>query len=306
LNQAKNLQRKVSQALRTDVLSMGDERRVHLVSTGSLTLDKMLGGGLAYGTIVEMYGRPMTCKSSIALSTVGNVQRDGRVAVWVDAEKRFDPAWGRKMGAVPEDLVLVRPKIGEQAGDIMIEMMTHNPGVIVLDSTPALVPAVLLDKDLAERTVAPRAALMNRLVSILNALNEDTLLIFINQLISSISPYGPKEVRPGGKRIQYLASVWLKFHKTDWIEKDGVKIGHRVLCNIEKNSLYTPRGIAEFSFLWESGVDREEEIIHLGVLEGIIKKKGSWMEHKNIKGQGRKFIERMKDEGLLEEVAGKL
>ena len=120
-----------------DMVSLVVER----VSTGSLTLDIETGGGLPYGRLVELFGREST-------------------------EGSFDPTWAGLVGVDTKALKLSRPNTGELACDILEAVISSGDcGVVVLDSTAALVPAADLEKANEDvEQMGTRAKMVNRLI----------------------------------------------------------------------------------------------------------------------------------------------
>ncbi|HDC8846344.1 TPA: DNA recombination/repair protein RecA, partial [Staphylococcus aureus] len=76
------------------VMKLGDNigRRVSTTSTGSVTLDNALGvGGYPKGRIIEIYGPESSGKTTVALHAIAEVQSNGGVAAFIDAEHALDP-----------------------------------------------------------------------------------------------------------------------------------------------------------------------------------------------------------------------
>ena len=78
------------------VMKLGDSNanmNVETVPTGSLSLDIALGlGGVPRGRIVEIYGPESSGKTTVALHMVAEVQKNGGIAGFIDAEHALDPA----------------------------------------------------------------------------------------------------------------------------------------------------------------------------------------------------------------------
>ena len=72
------------------VMKLGDssaQMNVEAVPTGSLSLDLALGiGGLPKGRIIEIYGPESSGKTTVALHAVAEVQKQGGIAGFIDAE----------------------------------------------------------------------------------------------------------------------------------------------------------------------------------------------------------------------------
>ncbi|MBO6723813.1 MAG: DNA recombination/repair protein RecA, partial [Roseitalea sp.] len=80
---------------------------IETVSTGSLGLDIALGvGGLPKGRIIEIYGPESSGKTTMALHTVAEAQKEGGICAFIDAEHALDPVYARKLGVNLEDLLI--------------------------------------------------------------------------------------------------------------------------------------------------------------------------------------------------------
>ena len=65
------------------------------IPTGSIGLDIALGiGGYPRGRIVEVYGPESSGKTTLTLHAIANVQRQGGVAAFIDAEHALDVGYG--------------------------------------------------------------------------------------------------------------------------------------------------------------------------------------------------------------------
>src|SRR5947199_8995897 len=73
------------------IMRMGEsqvQNDLQVVSTGSLGLDIALGtGGLPRGRVVEVYGPESSGKTTLCLQVVAQVQKQGGIAPYIEAEK---------------------------------------------------------------------------------------------------------------------------------------------------------------------------------------------------------------------------
>ena len=100
------------------IMKLGDEvvEPVETISTGSITLDTALGiGGLPKGRVVEIYGPESSGKTTMAIQTIANAQKNGGIAAFIDAEHAFDRLYAQKLGVNRVDLLFSQPDNGEQA-----------------------------------------------------------------------------------------------------------------------------------------------------------------------------------------------
>ena len=94
------------------IMMLGDQesRRVDVIHTGSLSLDKALGiGGLPRSRVVEVYGPESSGKTTLTLHAIANAQKNGGVAAFIDAEHALDPTWAKRLGVNLEDLLVSQP-----------------------------------------------------------------------------------------------------------------------------------------------------------------------------------------------------
>lgn len=272
--------------------------QVEAISTGSLLLDEATGiGGLPRGRIVEIYGPEASGKTTIALQTIAQAQKQGGVCAFIDAEHALDPVYATKLGININDLIVSQPDFGEQALDIA-EMLIRSAAVdvIVIDSVAALVPKTELEGEMGDSHVGLQARLMSQALRKLTPVvhKSKTLLIFINQVRQTINamPFAPKEITTGGNALKFYSSVRLEVRRVESIkDKDGNIKGNRVKIKVAKNKMAPPFKVIEADLRFGEGIAREYELIDLGLEKGIIIQSGSWFSFKDEKiAQGRESL----------------
>lgn len=282
------------------------------VSTGAPTLDKILGiGGLPLGRVVEIYGPESSGKSTIALSTVAQAQKQGLRCAYIDAEHALDPGYMTALGVDLDELLLAQPDYGEQALEIVDKLIrTGEVGVIVIDSVAALVPKAELEGDMEANQMGLQARMMSKALRKIVALANEhkTLVIFINQLRMKIGiMFGNPETTPGGRALPYAASVRLDIRKKEDIkDKAGDSIGIKVKVKIIKNKMAPPLKVTEFDIYYGKGVDKYGSLLDLGFMSGIFTQKGAWVYYNGeMFSQGRdNAINKLKeDDNVYKEIA---
>ena len=113
---------------------------VPTISTGSIAIDRATGiGGIPRGRITEIYGPESSGKTTLALHVIANVQKEGGVAAFIDAEHALDPTYARKLGINLDELLVSQPDSGEQALEIAETLVRSGAvDVIVVDSVAAV------------------------------------------------------------------------------------------------------------------------------------------------------------------------
>ncbi|MEM9726684.1 MAG: ATPase domain-containing protein, partial [Pseudomonadota bacterium] len=137
---------------------------VEAISTGSLGLDIGLGiGGLPKGRIIEIFGPESSGKTTLALHTIAEEQKNGGVCAFIDAEHALDPVYARKLGVDVDELLISQPDAGEQALEIADTLVRSGAvSVVVVDSVAALTPRAELEGEMGDAQVGVQARLMSQ------------------------------------------------------------------------------------------------------------------------------------------------
>ena len=137
---------------------------VDSISTGSIGLDIAVGiGGLPRGRIVEIYGPESSGKTTVALHSVAEAQKNGGIAAFIDAEHALDPVYARALGVDVDNLIISQPDTGEQALEITEALIRSGAiDIIVIDSVAALVPKAEIEGDMGDSHVGLQARLMSQ------------------------------------------------------------------------------------------------------------------------------------------------
>lgn len=276
------------------IMRMGATNALNIecVSTGSMGLDKALGGkGLPKGRIVEIYGPESSGKTSLCLSVVAQVQKLGGTAAYIDAENALDPSYAEKLGVDVGSLLISQPDTGEQALEVC-DILVRSSGVdvIIVDSVAALVPKAEIEGEMGDSHVGLQARLMSQALRKLtaNIKRTNTLVIFINQIRMKIGVmFGNPETTTGGNALKFYASVRLDIRRTGSVKKGEDIIGSATRVKVVKNKIAPPFKQAEFDLLYGHGINRTGELLALAEAQKIIAKAGSWFSYEGSKiGQG--------------------
>lgn len=284
------------------------------ISTGALSLDLALGvGGMPMGRVVEVFGPESSGKTTLALTVVGNAQKKGGYAAFIDAEHALDPAYARKLGVNLDELLVSQPDTGEQAMEICEQLVRSNAlDIVVIDSVAALVPRAEIEGEMGDSHVGLQARLMSQALRKLTAAisRSHTCVIFINQIREKIGVmFGSPETTPGGRALKFYSSVRVDVRRIGTLKDGETPIGSAVRCKVVKNKVAPPFRQAEFDIMYDSGISWEGSVLDQGIILGAIEKSGAWFSYNgNRLGQGRenarKFLKDNPD--VCEEVRRKV
>lgn len=267
-----------------------------VIPSSSIGLNMLLGcGGAPSGRIIELFGPEGGGKTRISLDFAVNCQKMGKSVCFIDVEQALDIFWAKKIGIDEDKFVWLRPDNGDIAFNMLDKAICSSQfGLVILDSVAALSSQEEMDgniEDVKNRVGGFVAKMMSvglRKITTVAA-KTATSIIFINQVRDNIGvTYGPKEVTPGGRALKFYSSIRLRVNKVgkfvgkqgyyeskaDATKSEDVIIGQEINISVEKNKMAAPVfQKAEFYMHYNSGVDRDKELLSIATEIGIMEKK---------------------------------
>ena len=286
------------------IMRLGEANRmqVETIATGALTLDMALGGGLPKGRVIEIYGPESSGKTTLALHAIAEIQRQGGVAAFIDAEHALDPYYARNLGVNTEDLLISQPDTGEMGLEICDQLVRSSAvDLIVIDSVAALTPRAEIEGEMGDSHMGLQARLMSQALRKItgNIGKSQCTVIFLNQLRLKIGvTYGNPETTTGGNALKFYASVRLDIRRIQTLKKGNDQFGIRVKVKVAKNKVAPPFRIAEFDIIFGEGISTLGCLLDIAEEHDIVVRKGAWysFEGTNV-AQGRdNTIIRMKED----------
>jgi len=271
------------------------------VPSSSPVLNYMLGGGAAYGRIMEIAGKESSGKSLMALDFIHSAQSLGGVGIYVDAEMAFSTTWAEKNGLDLDEIFLYQENGIESISDFVAEsclyyrtqLVDNEPIVLVVDSIAALETFAAMnssEKD-AKAEMGGRAKALYKMLRLRNRLwaKLGITVIFINQLRDTIATgfaakFADKETTPGGNAMKFYASqrIYLEAKKqlTSGSGEKKHRYGVEVLLTMKKNKLAMPKTPRRISVIFDDeygklGFDRFEGLAEIVAKEEALEKSGN-------------------------------
>lgn len=288
------------------IMKLGEASKmtIDVVPTGSIGLDIAIGiGGMPKGRIIEVYGPESSGKTTVALHTVAEAQKQGGIAAFIDAEHALDPIYAKALGVDIDNLIISQPDTGEQALEIAEALIRSGAiDIIVVDSVAALVPKAEIEGEMGDSHMGLQARLMSQALRKLTGSikKSNCVAIFINQLREKIGVmFGNPETTTGGRALKFYASVRLDVRKVDTIKQGDKILGSRTRVKVVKNKVAPPFKQCEFDIMYGEGISKIGDLLDIAAEIDVVKKSGSWYNYNDIKlGQGRENVKKFLQDNM--------
>lgn len=244
--------------------------KINRFSTGIEDLDKIIGGGIPEGRVVEIFGPEGSGKTTLLYHLCGLQD----ICLDIPIEGTFDSERAKIFGNRPKQMLVYRAKYGEDAFNKTIKFAKLGTPLIGIDSVPSMVPKEDVEKvmksadkdSIEEQRIGGVARLMNKYLPPIEEIIEvtGTTIIFVNQVRDKMQAmlFGDKTDTPGGRKLKHACSLRIQVARRDWIKipnknpansaKDEV-IGFIMKCKVVKSKVCNPLGECEIPCFFDRG-----------------------------------------------------
>jgi RecA/RadA recombinase len=284
------------------------------IPTGSLAVDRLLGGGYPLGRVIEIAAWEQVGKSTLLDQSIAMVQSLGDVCVLIDSEQARDTKYSKRLGVDLDSLIVCKAETIEEAFIGMDRMLAIQEAQIVrlekaaeelrkrkrIEEADALrVPRLFMVWDSlagtpteAERKgaaddahVAEAAKIvrlnMRRLAS--RIANARAVLVFANQFYENIGGYGGLKSY-GGSGVRYATSVRLWLSRKNALKVGDTVVGHIVEAKLKKTKVAMPKPPSELGLIYGAGIHNAWTLWEWGKKNGVpgipghtwVKQAGGW------------------------------
>lgn len=267
---------------------------IERVSSGSIGLDMALGGGYPKGRVIEIFGAESSGKTTTALHAAVEVQKIGKMVLYLDYENAIDPEYCESIGLdlSKDKFRIANPSTTEDGFEIIRAFLEADEiGLIVIDSVAAMVPRAELNGDFGDSKMGLQARAMSQSLRMLtrSISKSSAIVIFINQTRDKIGVmFGDPTTTTGGNALKFYASQRLDVRKSGGDkDKEGEFVSILSKITVKKNKVAPPMRKCEIPIMFGIGFDKMGELIAIATDLDIINKKGSWYSYGDTKlGQG--------------------
>jgi recombination protein RecA len=306
---------RLNKALKEEIVVFASDLAVpRRFTSGSLSLDVILGGGWPGNQWIELIGKESMGKTFVALKTIAaNQSLDPDFnTFWVAAE-HYDSEQAEAIGVDNSRVTVASTQSMETAFALMLEATESKIyDAIILDSYAALLPGEEDEKAMDEFTTATGARLVNKFIRKAGKAGQRAtdgserpfIGIIVNQFrdkIGGFSPFGTPQTTPGGNGKNYFYYARVEVSRAEFIteKRPGidkpVSVGQTIRFRTIKNKSAAPQQVtttdiyfrgAPFLGYKRGEIDVAKEYIAMGRMLQVITQAGAYFRFAGDQWQG--------------------
>ncbi len=275
------------------------------ISTGNLSVDTFLGGGICLGKMYEFWGKPSSGKSTFAYFVMGQFQKEGKRCLLIDTELSSDAEYLTHLGVDVEELIVMKePKTTlEYTYDSIREALAkHGCDLIVLDSVRGAPAKREVDGQAGDASMGVRAKTNNQQAIVISHMlyEKQASIIFINHQTKSFEQYGSPHYRGGGESYKHALDVSVRFAGYQMKEKRELET---TLYDVKNKLKMGKNAEMKLTFNFDSATWTEDDdmLYKYAQRSGVeITQAGAFYTVEGERFQGKKkLIEHLKEKGVF-------
>jgi recombination protein RecA len=261
-------------------------------------------GGIARGKVIEIFGQESGGKSFLSLKLIASAQKQDLACCLVDAENSFDSKWAEKHGVDSENLYIIKcterikgvdlPMSAERILDYVAAICSNGGfGLVVIDSTAALIPQKELEGSVGDQDYALLARAMSKALRkiVVGCGATKTTCVFLNQIREKMGVvFGNPETTPGGRALRFYSHQRIAVTPGSVTKvKDGLKekiVSRKSTVRFVKNKVAAPMGSCTIEIVFDEAslnplvtlCNAAKDMKLVGMREGI------WQIKKTVTG----------------------
>lgn len=270
--------------------TLGNASAKNVITTGSISVDYAMNGGLARMSC--LVGYPSSGKTTIALSAIAEYQKthpDANI-MYCDAEYAMDFNYAIALGVDVSKMILLQPDSSEEGYNIIETFISSGVAdIVVIDSVASMIPKEITDGKYGDSVQIGRmAALTTKAVSRINRLSGiyGTHIIWINQYKKAVNPgmfdaaspnqMGTNYYIPGGQNFPFFMQQIAQISRSGSLKQGSEVVSNIIKVKLIKNKVGVPYREAETVITFGVGIDKNAELVTLGLSQGLIKQSGAF------------------------------
>lgn len=307
----------------SDILKKYDTKKTYdFTTTGSICLDKMLGGGLAPGQMYAMWGVSGCGKSTIACQTAKQFCKLGKKVIYVDVEKALNTNQLRDFGLeqYTEDgsfNVITINNYNELSEVVVAVAKEKACDLFIVDSVSEIMPVANMEElDVVSARPGQNARQGGLALQQMHSLFYDngitSIVLFharANISMGPANPYQETEVMGGGYQSKHIPDVIIKVSASTKLKSDDDQdiLGQVLAVTTQKNKFAPPLKKFKVKMFYGKGISRVAEVIDLALDLNIITRSGAYYSLPNgDKVCGEKKLYAIEDDAVLDDLRNKV
>lgn len=274
------------------------------ISSGVISLDLSLNGGIPLDKITEICGPPNSSKTSFVLNMIK--QNEDCVTAYLDIDNTINMNYLETLGIDIDSLVIAHPQTSEQLVQITEELIASGSvDIIVVDSIASLISNEDLNSSMKKQS--NNSTITDTIKKLSNLMyKSNCALVLINQVRNDLkSTKYNSEIAIADRALNTYASVRLDVRQTNELHKYDQIIGAKVKITIKKNKLALKKGNDVFvKHYYDSGIDIIDDLLELACNAEIVSRTGSWYTYDKVKLQGKPSMKNylIRNEDVLDDI----